>query len=296
MAFYILSVYEGKTKLNLQNFSTLMQKGLVPDELDLQKRVFAFNKYLKEKKIDKYYLFDDNCLAFYNDYFSEENLSVINGCTCILQSTWDKIYKKVMDDARNWLKDNQNEVLNQLNTMLFMESWNKYALGSISDWEMESLCFYYHKHVLASVDTVKYGLSNFFELPTTPVIETTFKRNGKDIPIYKTYKIVGTVIGKNDTRSSISLLTLDGVVNVKFTKEYFAMYNRQLSEVQPDGSKKVVEKSWFTRGTKIMVTGFRRDDMFQTKTYKHTKTHQLYQIVAIHDGDIELEHERYSVN
>ena len=46
MAFYILSVYEGKTKLNLQNFSTLMQKGLVPDELDLQKRVFAFNKYL----------------------------------------------------------------------------------------------------------------------------------------------------------------------------------------------------------------------------------------------------------
>lgn len=296
MAFYILSVYGGKTKLNLQNFSTLMQKGLVPDELDLQKRVFAFNKYLKEKKVDKYYLLDDNCLTFYNNYFSEENLSVINGHTCILQSAWDKIYKKVMDNARNWLKDNQNEVLNQLNTMLFMESWNKYASGNISDWEMESLCFYYHKHVLASIDTVKYGLSNFFELPTTPVIETTFKRNGKDIPIYKTYKIVGTVIGKNDTRSSISLLTLDGVVNVKFTKEYFAMYNRQLSEVQPDGSKKVVEKSWFTRGTKIMVTGFRRDDMFQTKTYKHTKTHQLYQIVAIHDGDIELEHERYSIN
>lgn len=296
MAFYILSVYGGKTKLNLQNFSTLMQKGLVPDELDLQKRVFAFNKYLKEKKVDKYYLLDDNCLTFYNNYFSEENLSVINGHTCILQSAWDKIYKKVMDNARNWLKDNQNEVLNQLNTMLFMESWNKYASGNISDWEMESLCFYYHKHVLASVNTVKYGLSNFFELPTTPVIETTFKRNGKDIPIYKTYKIVGTVIGKNDTRSSISLLTLDGVVNVKFTKEYFAMYNRQLSEVQPDGSKKVVEKSWFTRGTKIMVTGFRRDDMFQTKTYKHTKTHQLYQIMAIHDGDIELEHERYSVN
>lgn len=296
MAFYILSVYGGKTKLNLQNFSTLMQKGLVPDELDLQKRVFAFNKYLKEKKVDKYYLLDDNCLTFYNNYFSEENLSVINGHTCILQSAWDKIYKKVMDNARNWLKDNQNEVLNQLNTMLFMESWNKYASGNISDWEMESLCFYYHKHVLASVDTVKYGLSNFFELPTTPVIETTFKRNGKDIPIYKTYKIIGTVIGKNDTRSSISLLTLDGVVNVKFTKEYFAMYNRQLSEVQPDGSKKVVEKSWFTRGTKIMVTGFRRDDMFQTKTYKHTKTHQLYQIMAIHDGDIELEHERYSVN
>ena len=33
------------------------------------------------------------------------------------------------------------------------------------------------------------------------------------------------------------------------------MYNRQISEVQSDGSKKVLEKGWFSRGTKIMVIG-----------------------------------------
>ena len=73
------------------------------------------------------------------------------------------------------------------------------------------------------------------------------------------------------------------------------MFNRQLSEVQDDGSKKVLEKGWFTRGAKVMITGYRREDTFVGKTYKTTGTHQLYKIVNISDnGDIMLEHERES--
>jgi DNA polymerase-3 subunit alpha len=70
------------------------------------------------------------------------------------------------------------------------------------------------------------------------------------------------------------------------------MYNRQISERQADGSKKVLEKGWFSRGTKIMVTGFRREDTFVTKKYKSTATHQLYRITDINNGNITLEHER----
>ena len=88
------------------------------------------------------------------------------------------------------------------------------------------------------------------------------------------------------------LLTTDGVVNVKFTKEYYAMYNRQISEVQSDGSKKVLEKGWFQRGAKLMLTGYRREDTFVAKTYKSTPTHQLYRITDISGEDITLEHER----
>ena len=72
------------------------------------------------------------------------------------------------------------------------------------------------------------------------------------------------------------------------------MFNRQISEPQPDGTKKIMEKGWFTRGTKVMCTGFRRDDMFVTKTYAHTPTHQLYKITNVDDkGNMELAHERY---
>ena len=294
MTYYLLKISEPKKKLTLQNFNGLIQRNLIPAELDFQKRVFNFNKYLKTKKVGQYYIFDEVCQNFYNNNFDTDKINIINGVTCILQTDWDKIYKKEMDVARDWLKDNQEKALKELNQALFLEQWNKYATGTISAWEMESLCFYYHEHELQNVNVYKYGIDDFFEMPQEPVVDYFFKRNGKDIPIYKTYKIIGTVIGKNDTRSSISILTTTGVVNVKFTKEYFAMFNRQISETQEDGTKKVMEKGWFTRGTKVMCTGFRRDDMFITKTYAHTPTHQLYKITNItKQGEIELSHERF---
>lgn len=295
MASYLSKVSDPKSKLTLQNFNGLMQRNLVPNKLDFQKRVFNFNKYLKTyKKIGQYYVFDESCLDFYTPFFDSEKLNIINGVVCIKQIDWDKIYQKEMDAARDWLKENQEEILKQLNFMLFKENWDKYAEGSLSSWEMDALCFYYHEHELAHVNTEKYGIVNFNDLPEIPEVDYFFTRKGKDIPIYKTYKIIGTVISKNDIRSSVSLLTTEGVVNVKFTKEYYAMFGRQISEKQDDGSKKVMEKGWFKRGTKIMCTGFRRDDTFVAKSYKNTPTHQLYKISKITDnGDIELVHTRY---
>ena len=296
MVYYISKVCEQKKRLTLQNFNGLIQRNLIPENLDFQRRVFIFNKYLKaNKKVGQYYVFDKPCEDFYNNYFNIEELDVINGYVCILQNKWDKMYKKEMDKAREWLKDNQEEMLKQFNELLFKEYWSRYAKGNISAWEMESMCFYYHKHELADVNVKKYGISNFFSLPEEPAVDYFFKRNGKEIPIYKTYKIIGTVIDKNDSKSSIALLTVDGVVNVKFTKEYFAMFNRQISETQEDGSKKIVEKGWMTRGTKLMITGFRRGDTFVGKTYSRTPTHQLYKITNVFiDGSINLVHERYN--
>ena len=296
MAYYILLACEPKKRLTLQNFNGLLKNGLVPQELNKQKQVFVFNKFLKDnKRVGKYYVFDDGSLKFYSQYYDLDELDVINGITCILQTKWDKIYKKEMDEAREWLKENQEEILNQYNTLLFNEAWNKYAAGNVSAWEMESLCFYYHEHELLNVNKYKYGIANFFNLSYEPEVDYFFKRAGRDIPIFKLYKIAGTIISKDNTKASISVLTTDGVVTVKFTKEYYAMFNRQISEVQTDGSKKVLEKGWFSRGTKVLITGYRREDTFVAKTYKATPTHQLYRIVKVNNSDITLEHERISV-
>lgn len=297
MVYYLSKASEPKNKLNLQNFNTLLACGLVPESLDFERRVFEFNKYLKANtKTGQYFIFNDICNSFYEKHFNMEYLEVINGATCIKQKTWDKIYQKEMDGAREWLRQNQDTVLRQLNQQLFMDVWDKYAKGTLSSWEMEALCFYYHDHELANVDTEKYDISNFFELPQEPEVDYYFKRNGKEIPIWKTHKIIGTVIAKNDNKATITLLTPNGVVAVKFTKEYYANYKKQISEKQEDGTKKIVEKGWFKRGTMLMLTGFRREDQFVTKTYKHTPTHQLYKIDLENNGrDMILTHERKDV-
>ena len=297
MAYYLMQNCDAKKKLTLQNFNGLIQHNLIPKDLELQVRVYNFTKYLKAyRKVGKYYTFDDACLTFYERFMQDylDDLEVINGITCILQTTWEKIYKKHMDTARDWLKANHDEVLEEYNKILFKEAWDKYAEGNTSKWEMDSMCFYHGKHELADVDMNKYGVVDFNSLPTEPEVDYFFKRGGHQIPIYKTNRIMGTVLAKNDNKSSIILLTTTGVVTVKFTRDYYAMFKKQISQVQADGKKKVIEKSWFKRGNKLMITGIRRDDMFIAKTYKSTNSHQLYKIDEVIGTDIKIRHERMS--
>jgi DNA polymerase-3 subunit alpha len=292
MVYYLSIVSEPKKRLTLQNMNMLIEKNLLPPILTKEKNIFLLNKYLKKNKTQSYYCCP---LEIYNNFMEElEEAEPIGGYMRINSSIWDNKYKNYMNPIRDYLKENGNSLLQALNETLFMEAWNKYAKGNISAWEMESMCFYYHEHELTHVNIEKYGFSNFNELPEIPEVDYFFKRNGREIPIWKTTKIIGTVISKNDNKSSVCLLTINGVVTVKFTREYYAMFNKQLSEIQEDGTKKVREKGWFSRGTKIMVTGYRRDDMFVAKTYKHTPTHQLYKILNVEDnGDIVLTHLRW---
>ena len=296
MVYYLSIVSEPKKRLTLQNFNGLLEQGLVPDELDFQRRVFKFNKYLKAHKLgDSYEIADKGAAEFYQEFFSLDDISVHNGKGYINQKVWDNIYKINMDEARDYIKSHQEEMLKAYNTILFKKEWDKYAQGNISSWEMEALCFYYHDHELKNINTQKYGIKNFFDLSPESEIDYFFKRNGKQIPVYKLCRIAGTVIGKNDTRHLVSLLTTTGVVNVKFTRDYYAMFNRQLSEKNEEGIKKVKEKGWFTRGTKLLVTGYRRDDTFVAKKYSNTGGHQLYKITEVEGQNINITSERYGV-
>ena len=297
MVYYLSVVSEPKKRLTLQNFNGLIEQGLVPKELEFQSRLFKFNKYLKAHKVgDSYEIADKGAATFYQQFFSLDDISIYNGNGYILQTVWDKIYKTNMETARDYIKSHQEEMLKAYNTILFKEQWDKYAQGNISSWEMEALCFYYHDHELKDIDTYKYGIKNFFDLPKEPEVDYFFKRNGKQIPIYKLCRVAGTVIGKNDTRHSVTLLTTSGVINVKFTRDYYAMFNRQISEKDEEGTKHVKEKGWFTRGTKLLVTGYRRDDTFVSKKYKTTGGHQLYLISNIENRNINITSERYNTN
>ena len=297
MAYYLSIVSEPKKRLTLQNFNGLINADLIPDNMVLQIRCFNFNKHLRANmKYKEYYRLDDDCIQFLERFLPDVLDMTIQDDDKFLikQGVWDKIYQGLMDPVRDWLKATQDETLLKYNTILFRDIWDKYAKGTPSAWEMDSLCFYHGPHELINVNTDKYDLVDFFELNPESDIERFWKRGKNKIPIYQLYKIIGTVISKNDNKSSISLLTTTGVVTVKFTREQYSKYKRQISEIQADGKKKVMEKGWFTRGTKLLLTGFRRDDMFVVKTYANTKTHQIYKITEVDGENIKLQHERYN--
>ena len=294
MAYYISQASEPKKKLNLQNFGGLIEKGIIPEELEMQIRVFNFNKYLKKRKYEEYYEFDESCANFFKRFYEDkiDLLEIRQNKVLIPQKSWDVIYQAEMDIARNWLKDNQEEALSAYNMTLFKDIWNKYANGTISKWEMDSLCFYYNEHELACVDNKKYGIVNFFDLNENSEVDYYFKRGGKQIPIFKLSRIAGTVLAKNDNHSSITLLTTTGVVEVKMSKDQYSKFKKQISQIGEDGKKHVIEKSWLARGRKIMITGYRRENQFVLKTYANTAGHQLYLIEEIIGDEMKIRHER----
>ena len=303
MAWYLWEICDKKQRLTLQNMPSLMKYNLVPDnteEFVLARRVYEFNRYLKAiTKADTcaykdMYTLDARAIDFMQELSLDEIMTTDNLAWFVKQKDWDKVYQKYMDTFRNWLSENKEDVLKQLNALIFKEEWDKYASGNISSWEMEVMCFYYHEHELAGLDQLKYGFVDFNQLPEDPIVDRTFYKAGKEINIFKLNKICGTCIAKDKAKGTVTLLTPTGVVTVKFRKEYFAMFDKQISELGADGKKHVQEKSWFNRGSMIVVQGIRSGDQFITKKYASSGGHQLYKITEVFpNGEIALQTERY---
>ena len=301
MAWYLWETCEKKERLTLQNMPSLLKYDIVPEDekFTLPKRVYEFNRYLKAiTKADKYaysgmYTLDTRALAFLNEIQCDDLATTDNLAWFIDAKKWDKVYQSYMNIFREWITTDKAAIISKLNQTIFAEAWEKYAKGSISAWEMEVLCFYYHEHELIDANVGKYGLVDFFTLPEDPVIDRTFWKGDKEIKLFKLSKICGTCIAKDKTKSTVTLLTTSGVVTVKFRKEYFALFDKQISERYSDGTKKIAEKSWFNRGNMILVQGMRSGDNFIAKKYASSGGHQLYKINEIIDGDLALQTERY---
>lgn len=288
MAKYIDMIADKKQRLTLQNMQMLINHNLIPKELDLYRRIFLFNKFLKQQKKVSYYQLNEPAIDFIANNFSANYIS--NG-TSISATVWETLYQSSMDVMRNYIKSNKDELLQKLNQALYDEMFNKYAQGTISHWEMESVSFYSHPHELADS---QYMYDDFFKLPEEPEIDYSFVgRDGNEIRVYTLRKIIGTVIDKSKMKNTVTLLTPTGVVNVKVYKNQYAGFDKQLSERGEDGKKHVKEKSWFSRGSLLMIQGIKRGQDFIPKKRKDSFYPIISKITAIHDdGTLEFQTER----
>lgn len=291
MRDYICSIADQKQRLTLQNMQMLIDYELIPPEMAFYAKLFLFNKFLKKNKNGTWYNLNDAAINFISDNF---DIDLTDLGDKILQKTWDATYKKAMDPMRDYLKANKDEMLKKLNGALVQEQWDKYATGTISKWEMDSISFYYHEHELANIS---FPTANFFKLPEEPQVDYTFfTKNGQEIAVYKLDFIAGTVIDKNKLKNSITLLTKDGVVNVKIYKNQYSIFDKQISERGADGKKVIRERSWFGKGNLLLVQGIRRGNDFVPKKRKDSLYPIICKITEITDNNtVKLQTERLEV-
>ena len=291
MKKYIELVCDRKQRVTLQNMQMLINYGLIPEELDLCRKTFLFNKFLKQQKKVEYYELNEAAINFIANNFTANALS--NG-TQISAAKWELIYQKAMDPMRAYIKEHKEELLEKLNNALYNEVFEKYATGTISHWEMESVSFYSHDHELSDS---QYLYDDFFKLPEEPEVDYTFQsKDGNEIKVYRLRKIIGTVIDKSKMKNTVTLLTPTGVVNVKIYKNQYAGFDKQLSERGADGKKHVKEKSWFSRGTLLMVQGIKRGQDFIPKKRKDSFYPIISKIIGIHeDGTLDFQTERVEI-
>jgi len=284
---YISSISGAKSTLNLRNMKMLLDFKLIPEKYSFECKIFNFTKYLRTMKLGTdFYGLDNIAFEFYEKNCDVDLLVQTDETESgfkIEQKKWDKIYKKYMTVISDYIKKNLSQLLKTVNDKLTFDMWHKYCEGTISKWEMDSISCYIHPHELCRADLEQYGIDEFEFLSRTPEIDRYIPIKGKQIPLFKLHRIAGTVLDRDKTKKTVTLLTTSGVVLVKIYGAFQA-YDRQISERDSTGKKHIIEKSAFSRGNKIVVTGIRSEDDFIAKVYKATPYHRVELIDTISDN------------
>ena len=297
MKQFLIKEVDVKDKLNGQNLPRIISLGLLDTpELKQYQDYYNFRKHVMksvhkivDKPKDKIYILDSYSQAFFENNFTFDSVVGEHNGKLLVS---DKLLKKEYDSKMLPLADlyTDKEFIRRFNLAQFYELWNSLATGSVAKWEMESVSFYSEKHELEGVDYKRYGISNFFKLSETPIVTEEYEWRGRPMKNYQLFNIVGTVLDKNKNNHTITVLTPDGVVTVKTYGGSFSHYDKRISKVE-NGSKTVLESSWFTRGNLVMLSGYRRDDQFVLKAPKGQHTINLITEVRS-DGSLGLQSER----
>ena len=302
-----------KLRLNGQNLLMLSRENLWPqetEELKFAQRLFNFTQYLKqqlpktkeERELFTAYKIDSRARHYLEDVGYDNLIEVIGEEDYLNKETWKAVYDVEMNIIKQYLIDNQEGMLNKVNSKAKQDWLKKYFPNNdFAQWEIETmgLCFGEHpmrkviEHYNNDGNPKSPKFADFEQLSQEPEPAYFFEKNGKKIPMYDLYMICGIVIAKDKIKGMITLLTPTGPVDVKFGKNRFANYDKQISKIV-NGKKTVVEKSWFNRGEKVMIHGRRQDDLYMAKTYRNSPMkHTVYKITEIgDDGRIQIQQER----
>ena len=272
-----------KASLTAANIKKAVALKVLPTNLHNHTRLYNFVQWIDAHQYDKpnkRYVFDDvDVIAYFNQAirhkFSAEkgDYYEMGGKIIVQKKAMTKVYKELIQPLRDWLNSKegcQAFYEGELNAVI-SEQKDKYCQGNDTAWEFDALTCYMREHELMHINFDRYNIVDFNSLPEQ-LISTGKRKNAKTGREYNTYNLVriaGTVVGTDNNKHIVTVLTPTGVVDIKFYKENYIHYNQNISEIVREEGKKdqkvTIEKSWFARGNKLLITGVRRENMFLPK-------------------------------
>ena len=269
MTEYVRRITPKREKLTMVQFpviSHLVDKEMFKKELEIYEfrhKIQGRNKVPMNKDIE---------LQFIKKYSDDVEYDFENGQLVINEKSWNKFYGKKIERLKDWVTS--PEAVEQFNKIKMQDYWRSNCSGTVESWEMETTLFYSDKHELDYMPVKNYfNLASFEDLPEEPVVASYSNYRVRQIPRFQISVIAGTVVQKNKGKSLVSVITPEGVVTVRYSKGQFSHYDKKVVQVEGK-DKKVLDQSWFERGTKLILVGFRRGDEFVLRTtgsqFKHS--------------------------
>lgn len=272
---YIDSLVERKNKITLQNMGAIIKYGILPPEFKHEKNVYNFTKEVRKRKDGNgFYNLDDEDGILENWYLTNIHKQplVLDGVSKIRMTEWDSYYKVQMDKVRPWLKENAENIIQQIYDIEWNAEWNKYCKGDELQWELDSLNFYHSGHPLANCE-LPYDITSINDLVEND-FDGHFMIRGNLVPKMRLKTIAGTILAKDKKANIIIVSTPDGVIKVKLYKASFARFDKTVE----DSEGNVIEESFLEKGVHVLITGILRDEMFIPKVYKETKVDSIQRI------------------
>ena len=205
------------------------------------------NKIPMNEKLEKHFI---------NNYSNDVEYGFENGTLNIDMKSWKKFYNKEIKPLKDELK--KPEYAEEFTRQKRKEYWANECLGSVADWEVETLLFNKDKFVLDTDSISKvYPLNTFSNMENEPVLYT----NKHGFSTYKTSFIAGVVVGKANLKRLVYLLTEnDGVITIKLTMKQYTEFDETTEN----------SDSYWTKGNRLVVSGYKSGEALRVQKSKHS--------------------------
>lgn len=216
---------------------------------DLKNKVQGRNKVPMNKDIEK---------EFINNYSNDVEYSFDNGTLKIDDKSFKRYYDKQMKPVKEELKKEQ--YAKEFTKKKRQQYWLDECTGTLEEWEIDTILYNSNDFVIntEAINTT-HKVSDFNSLPNRPLKGT----NSRGFQEFELSAITGVVVGYNNMKHIVNLLTEEsGVIDVKLSKKMYAKYQEKTD----------TDDSWWTRGTKLVLIGYKDGYAFRVrgnKIYSH---------------------------